>query len=76
MGSSSSSCRTPEISNHDVHERFQFRFTDCSCQCNASKRRGGDADLPQAAILTALMAKINRSQYDIRELGEMIQEYS
>jgi hypothetical protein len=71
MGSSSSSTSSNEDPNIEASERFNFRFTDCSCKCDASKRRAGDVygqhDVPQAAFLTALMAQIGQSQYDIRK---------
>lgn len=62
--SSSSSCSTDDQS----HEQFTFRFTDCTCRCNAKKTCPTDSELPPAALLTALMSKINRAQYDLREL--------
>ncbi|CAF0970172.1 unnamed protein product [Rotaria sp. Silwood1] len=66
---SSSSIHKNEESKIEAHERFNFRFTDCSCKCNASKRRlediYGQNDSPQAAFITALITQINRSQYDI-----------
>ncbi|CAF0831929.1 unnamed protein product [Adineta steineri] len=71
MGSSSSSTSSSSTdSNVEANESFNFRFTDCSCKCDASKRRiediHGHHDIPQAAFLTAFMAQMNRSQYDIR----------
>ncbi|CAF3048729.1 unnamed protein product [Rotaria socialis] len=69
MGTSSSSIHHKEQSNIDAHEQFHFRFTDCSCKCDANKRRVGDIyeqnDSPQAAFLTALITQISRPQYDI-----------
>ncbi|CAF1046715.1 unnamed protein product [Rotaria sordida] len=69
MGNSSSSTHSSEESNIEARERFNFRFTDCSCKCDASKRRIGDIygqnDSPQAALLTALITQISRSQYEI-----------
>ncbi len=67
MGSSSSSRKSIEDPNVEAHERFHFRFTDCSCQCDASKKRAGNNDQSQTALLSVLMAQMNRSQYDIRE---------
>ena len=73
MGSSSSSRSTNQGSNIEAHEQFKFRFIDCSCKCDANKKRledmYGQDDTPQAAFLTALMTQISRSQYDIREPG-------
>ena len=67
MGSSSTKSNADP--NIEASERFKFRFTDCSCKCEATKRRADDLlgqnDLPQAALLTALMAQVGRSQYDI-----------
>lgn len=66
MGSSSSNSK-----NHvEDFEQFHFRFTDCLCKCNASKKPFKDMyeqnDIPQTAFLTALITQMNRSQYDIR----------
>jgi len=71
MGSNSSSINRNEDPNIETNERFNFRFTDCSCKCNASKKRLRDIyaqnDIPPAAFLTTLMTQMSQSQYDIRE---------
>ncbi|CAF2525442.1 unnamed protein product [Rotaria sp. Silwood2] len=69
MGNRSNSIPSNEKSNIEAREQFNFRFTDCSCKCDASKRRVGDIyeqnNSPQAAFITALITQISRSQYDI-----------
>ena len=81
MGSSSS-CSTNNNNTDDstleTNERFNFRFTDCSCQCNASKKHAkdisGQNDIPQIVFLQALMTQISRPQYDIRKLFFILSE--
>jgi hypothetical protein len=63
MGSSSSSTNSSEEAN----EQFHFRFTDCSCKCDASKKRSGENDISQNPFLNAIMTQMGRSEYDIRE---------
>ena len=71
MGSSSSSTRRNQDPAVEASEQFNFRFTDCACKCDASKRRPTDAyaqnEHPQAVFLNALMAQVGQAQYDLRE---------
>ncbi|CAF0757193.1 unnamed protein product [Didymodactylos carnosus] len=64
MGSSASN----NLNNNETIERFKFKFIDCACKCDARKRKIDNTDqggTPQAVFMTALMPRIERSQYDL-----------
>jgi hypothetical protein len=73
MGSSSSSTHRNQDPTVEASEQFNFRFTDCACKCDASKRRPTDDyaqnEHPQAAFLNALMSQVGQAQYDLRKNG-------
>ena len=67
MGSSSSSTCSSNTDERNLegYERFNFRFTDCSCKCDASKKRLIDHEQSQTVLLNVLMKQNNRAEYDI-----------